>query len=876
MRSEYHYRLLIENANETIFVIQDGKIKFCNSKASELSGYSEDELISIPFTEFIYEDDKDFVIERHLKRLAGENVESRYKFRLLGKNKDVIWVEINSIKIDWEGKIATLNFISDITESKKTEEALRESEEKFRVMSEMLPQIIFETDEIGNLTYVNKQSFNILGYDENESVLGLPSINFHIPEERERVNNNILLRISGKKLESNEYTMLRKDGSTFPALVYSNPIFKDGKPVGLRGIIIDITELKQAEKDLKEEKDRFRLLTESMKDVVWVLDAETLYFTYVSPSVFELRGYTPDEIISQPVDAALTPEGAELLKDFIRTHIEKLKTGVEPFDKFFTEEVEQPCKDGTTVWTEVITKYHLNKKTNHIEIHGVTRDISESNKAEKALRESEFRLSRAEKAAKFGNWKLILGDKEMISSEGARIIYGVNKEIMLLKDIQEIPLPEYRNILDNALIDLVTKDIPYNIEFKIRRPNDGKIFDVHSIAEFDKENNIVYGVVQDITERKAIEEELRASEEKFKAIANYAASWEAWFGPKGDLLWMNPYSYQLTGYTPEECLASTDFFSMVIAEEDIEMIKKRLPKALKGSSGENLEFRIVRKDGSKFWIAMSWQPILDSNGHSLGFRTSSRDITERKIIEEELKLQNNKLQKANSEKDKFFSIIAHDIRSPFTGFIGLTELMVSDLRSMTLEDINIIAGKMHTSANNLFRLLTNLLDWSKIQRGLTAFNPEKLSLKKITEDNIQVFYETAKRKEIEINENINDNVFVIADKDMLETIIRNLVSNAIKFTKKNGVVTISAKQFSDKVKVSIADTGIGMDKELINDLFKVDKQTNRKGTDNEPSTGLGLILCYEFIEKHGGNIKVESEVGKGSTFSFTLPANKLS
>ena len=111
---------------------------------------------------------------------------------------------------------------------------------------------------------------------------------------------------------------------------------------------------------------------------------------------------------------------------------------------------------------------------------------------------------------------------------------------------------------------------------------------------------------------------------------------------------------------------------------------------------------------------------------------------------------------------------------------------------------------------------------------------------------------------------------------MLETIIRNLVSNAIKFTKKNGVVTISAKQFSDKVKVSIADTGIGMDKELINDLFKVDKQTNRKGTDNEPSTGLGLILCYEFIEKHGGNIKVESEVGKGSTFSFTLPANKLS
>ena len=236
------------------------------------------------------------------------------------------------------------------------------------------------------------------------------------------------------------------------------------------------------------------------------------------------------------------------------------------------------------------------------------------------------------------------------------------------------------------------------------------------------------------------------------------------------------------------------------------------------------------------------------------------DIAERKIVEEELQKSEENLRRLNAVKDKFFSIIAHDLRAPFTGFLGLTELMVTDIRKLSITDLQKIGTQLNISAYNLYGLLTNLLEWSKMQRGLTDFNPEKISFNKIIKDNIDVKISAAYY------------VCDTADKPMLDTVIRNLVSNAIKFTKKGGSVTISSNRLADRVEIAIIDKGIGMNKELIIDLFKLDKQTGRKGTENEPSSGLGLLLCKEFIEKHGGKICVESEEEKGSKFSFWLPA----
>ena len=242
--------------------------------------------------------------------------------------------------------------------------------------------------------------------------------------------------------------------------------------------------------------------------------------------------------------------------------------------------------------------------------------------------------------------------------------------------------------------------------------------------------------------------------------------------------------------------------------------------------------------------------------------------------EREVTLKNNELLKINLEKDKFFSIIAHDLRNPLSSFLGLTEIMAEKMSGLTLAEMQNISVKMRNSAANLSRLLENLLEWSRMHQGLIPFRPGIIQLLPLIDDSIEMVMGPAREKGIDITFDIPDNLEVYADTNMLQTIIRNLVSNALKFTPKGGRINLKAKSSDNtSVEISIQDTGIGMSREIVDHLFLFDIQTNRKGIEGEPSTGLGLLLCKEFMEKHGGNIRIESEEGIGSTFYITLPYN---
>ena len=244
---------------------------------------------------------------------------------------------------------------------------------------------------------------------------------------------------------------------------------------------------------------------------------------------------------------------------------------------------------------------------------------------------------------------------------------------------------------------------------------------------------------------------------------------------------------------------------------------------------------------------------------------------DRKMTEEEIKLKNELLQTINAEKDKFFSIIAHDLRGPLSAFVAATQIITEEIQTMSFEEIKDIAESMKTSATNIYSLLENLLEWSRLRRGGMDFIPVKLNLKKNIALSTNVLSEAARKKGIEIELSVPDELEVIADSHMFEAVMRNLVSNAIKFTSSGGKVNVEAVYKDDhSIEIKIRDSGIGMAPELLTRLFQINEKTSRPGTEGEPSTGLGLLLCKEFIEKHGGNIWVESEVGKGSTFSFTL------
>jgi PAS domain S-box-containing protein len=255
----------------------------------------------------------------------------------------------------------------------------------------------------------------------------------------------------------------------------------------------------------------------------------------------------------------------------------------------------------------------------------------------------------------------------------------------------------------------------------------------------------------------------------------------------------------------------------------------------------------------------------------------SEQITQaiiRKQNTEAIKKYADELNQLNITKDKFFSIIAHDLKNPFITILGFSELLLNDFSDLTDEEKIYYVTEMHKSAEVSHLLLQNLLQWSRTQTGKIEFNPQNISLFNSVNQNIDLLKASATKKQVNLINKIDESVFINADEDMLNTILRNLLTNALKFTNRDGSVTITSKPQGNMVEISVEDTGVGMDEATQKKLFRLDETITKTGTDNEVGTGLGLILCKEFIEKHGGKIYVESQPGKGSNFIFTLPITK--
>ncbi|MBN2104069.1 hybrid sensor histidine kinase/response regulator [bacterium] len=240
----------------------------------------------------------------------------------------------------------------------------------------------------------------------------------------------------------------------------------------------------------------------------------------------------------------------------------------------------------------------------------------------------------------------------------------------------------------------------------------------------------------------------------------------------------------------------------------------------------------------------------------------------------DLKLSREALKEANATKDRFFSIIAHDLRAPFSTLIGFSEFLIEDYTKMEDAVKRDIINDILSVSRQSYQLFENLLAWARSQTGSLEFHPEKIELRRLIEENISFMQKTAKEKEIALSSQVPENLWVLIDRNMILTVIRNLISNAVKFTPRKGCITLSAESIDHKCQVSVADTGVGIPDEIQNQLFKVGNHISTIGTENEEGSGLGLILCYEFIKRNQGHIRIESEPGKGSRFLFTLPLAK--
>jgi PAS domain S-box-containing protein len=327
----------------------------------------------------------------------------------------------------------------------------------------------------------------------------------------------------------------------------------------------------------------------------------------------------------------------------------------------------------------------------------------------------------------------------------------------------------------------------------------------------------------------------------------------------GKIFEVNNGFLKISGFSLQEVIEKTTIeIGLWNSEDDRNSILIELER-----TGKVIEKEIVfkNKSGNVLTCMFFADTIIINNIHSI--LSVIVDITERKEME-------NKLIELNATKDKFFSIIAHDLRSPFNSIVGYSEILVEQIRQKEMDQIEQYAEIILQSSHRAMDLLMNLMEWSRAKTGRMEFTPKIFDLIILINENVILLNNIASKKSIRIVVNLPISARVFADPSMISTIIRNLISNAIKFTEEGGEILISTKMRRNKLLVSVSDTGIGIDEDRLRKLFCIDENSSTLGTQNEKGTGLGLILCNEFMEKHSGSIEVESEPGKGSVFSFEL------
>ena len=248
------------------------------------------------------------------------------------------------------------------------------------------------------------------------------------------------------------------------------------------------------------------------------------------------------------------------------------------------------------------------------------------------------------------------------------------------------------------------------------------------------------------------------------------------------------------------------------------------------------------------------------------------NVTKRVEAEEALRVSEARLKESNAQKDKFFSVIAHDLRSPFSGFLGMTSLMNESLELFEKTEIQEFAHQLNKSANQLFSLLENLLEWARMQQGLVAVKPERINAGSELQIVLDLLQANLLQKNLKLIRSLPENIFVNADKNMFHAIFRNLLSNAVKFTPRGGEITVLAEVTNEEITIMVKDSGIGMDETMVQNLFSLTEKSNRLGTENESSSGLGLLLVKEYVAKNNGKMGVLSKVGEGTSFTVSFPS----
>jgi PAS domain S-box-containing protein len=680
------------------------------------------------------------------------------------------------------------------------------------------------------------------------------------PDDRDHVRRLHSSIATGQREFHTQFRILRADGQVRHVEIHAQ-VLRDraGRPLRVSGINIDITERVVAEQ-------RYRFLADNISDVLWVVDADTGCYTYVSPSIVRLRGCPPEALVGKSIEYGLCPAAVALIRERMPVLLKAFLSGDSSVTTQ-THEIEQIRVDGSTVWTEVATTFIRNDHGG-VEIIGVSRDISARHAAEQAFRTSAVRLAHAEAIAGIGHWTLHIETSQIEGSDNAARLCGLTPGGRWpLAQIRDLILPEYRERVMVTLRAAVEDGKPYDTVYRQRRADDGAIVTIHARGERDAAQRIVFGTIQDITAQRRAEEQLRLRSAALEASALSIAITDA----DGCIEWVNPAFIASTGYRLEEALGAP-LNQLARSDRHSDEFYLQIQSTVAAGNTWHGEMFERRKDGTQIPVEQTVTPVRDDEGRVAHFIVIGQDVSERQRLQEQV-LRSQRLDSIG----RLAGGIAHDLNNILSPI-----LMAPSILRETVSDPGAreVLDTVEASANRGAAIIRQLLTFS---RGGTGGKHLPVQLLDVVHEMVVMIRETFPKNILTRTELQGIPWLVEGDATQLHQVLMNLCVNARDAMPEGGILTLTVENVEldaaavaghadaapgPYVMLGVCDTGCGIAPEHLNKIFDPFFTTKAVGK----GTGLGLATALGLVRAHGGFFQIRSNSGAGTQARVYLPA----
>ena len=889
LEAAQRWRSTFDAISDAIFVLDtDGIVLQCNRAAAELVNRTPHETLGYACHVLTHETDC-FLPGCPFKAMLATGQRATSEMPHKGRWFDITVDPMLNAHGDLTGAV---HVMTDITERRNTEDALRESEQRFRLIAENTGDVIWRLDAATRrFTYISPSVQRLRGFTPEE-VMAQDIEAALTPESHARLSRNILERVTAfetgnesVRIMAEEVEQPHKDGHILTTEVVSTLLADaQGKITEILGVTRDITERKRVEKALRDSEQRFRLIAENTGDVIWQMDLATLRFTYVSPSVVRLRGYTPEEIMAQPVEASLTPESFQKVVESIAAYLAAPEDS-EVRSQLNTSILEQPCKDGSIVVTEVVTTVLTDSQGNPTGVLGVSRNVTERRRAEQEVLINQGRLKRAQAVGHIGSWEYDPRTRRIWGSEEACRILGMPPvEGDLPVDIVEARVPDWERVQQEILRQL-DEHSAYDVELAMNPIDGSPRRSLRVVAELvlDEQGlpTRLLGVAEDITEQKRIAEALRETQERLRlALESSGVGTLDWIVSEGRYV-LDDNTRHLFGLDPHNGADMAEQFMAAVHPEDRDRVYAELLHALKSQSEIDTEFRMIWPDQSIHDISGRGKVHRDASGRAVRITGVCWDISARKEIESTLKAYSDRLghmvdertQQLRDAQDELVRKgklavlgqlaggVGHELRNPLgviSNAVYFLKLINDGADETTREYLNIISSEVYNSQ----KIISDLLGFARTSRA----DRSAVSLSVLV---TEVLAQISPSDDVKVIREIPEDLPLLSvDPGQVKQVLSNIILNACQAMPGGGVLTVVAQYGDGRVRISVADTGCGMSGEELSQIFEPLYSTKARGI------GLGLSVTKNLVEANDGKIEVSSEPGKGSTFTVVLPVRE--